>query len=109
MKEEHKADITGKEIGILVNYHINRQKQEAAIFEEKCQKCHPGKVFLEQNLTSEQARAIIKRMQQKAGNTIEDSDIEIIVRYHVQSHQAALEDNIRAVFNKTAGPKKETQ
>ncbi|MFC1845247.1 hypothetical protein ACFLZ5_10750, partial [Thermodesulfobacteriota bacterium] len=79
-------------------YHVERQKQEAAIFREKCQKCHPGKVFLEKNLNANQARAIIKRMQQKAGNSIEDKDIEIIVRYHAQSHQAALQESIKGIF-----------
>jgi cytochrome c5 len=98
MKEEHDADISGREIEMLVNYHVKRQQREAAIFDEKCQKCHPGKVFLAQNLTPEQARAIIKRMQQKAGNTIEDEDVEIIVRYHVQTHEAALQENLRGAF-----------
>jgi cytochrome c5 len=100
MKKEHNADVNQEEIELLVKYHVTRQKQEAAIFNEKCQKCHPGKVFLEQNLTADQARAIIKRMQQKSGNTIEDKDIEIIIRYHVRSHQAALEENIRGILDK---------
>jgi len=103
MKEEHKADISDKEVQSLVNYHVERQKQEAAIFNEKCQKCHPGKVFLEQNLTPDQARAIIRRMQQKAGNTIEDEDVELIVRYHVQSHKAALEENLRGALGQVSG------
>jgi cytochrome c5 len=100
MKKGHNADVNQEEIELLVKYHVERQKQEAAIFNEKCEKCHPGKVFLEQNLSAGQARAIIKRMQQKSGNTIEDKDIEIIIRYHVQSHQAALEENIRGILDK---------
>jgi len=103
MKEKHGADISGKEIETLVNYHVKRQKQEASLFNEKCQKCHPGKVFLEQNLTPDQARSIIKRMQQKAGNTISDDDVEIIVRYHVQFHQAALEKNLEGAFSAARG------
>jgi len=103
MKEEHNADVNPGEIELLVKYHVARQKQEAAIFNGKCQKCHPGKVFLEQNLTPDQARAIIKRMQHKAGNTIEDEDVEIIVRYHMQSHQAALEENLRGAFSQVLG------
>jgi cytochrome c5 len=100
MKDEHNADVNQEEMELLIRYHVERQKQEAEIFNEKCQKCHPGKIFLEQDLSGDQARAIIKRMQQKAGNTIEDGDIEIIVRYHVQSHQAALEENLRGIFDK---------
>jgi mono/diheme cytochrome c family protein len=89
MKEQHKADISRQEIELLVKYHIDRQQKETAIFKEKCTQCHPGKVFLEKNLTPEQARSIIRRMQQLAGNTIEDTDVEMIVRYHVQAQQAA--------------------
>jgi mono/diheme cytochrome c family protein len=99
MKAEHHADITKKEIDLLVNYHVKRQQQEAAVFKEKCRKCHPGEIFLEQNLTPDQARAIIKRMQQKAGNTIEDKDIEIIVRYHIRAQQAALESTLKKVLD----------
>jgi mono/diheme cytochrome c family protein len=97
MKEEHNGTISKDEITLLVQYHVERQKQEAALFEEKCQKCHPGKVFLEKNLGPDQARAIIKRMQQKAGNNIEDKDIDIIVRYHVQAQQAAMEKSLTAI------------
>jgi len=103
MKEEHNADVNPEEIELLVKYHVARQKQEAAIFNEKCQKCHPGKIFLEKNLTADQARAIFKRMKQKAGNTIEGEDVEIIVRYHKQFHQAALEENLRGVFGQVFG------
>jgi cytochrome c5 len=100
MKAEHHADISREEIDQLVKYHVERQKRETALFKEKCQKCHPGKVFLEQNLTPDQARSIIKRMQQKAGNSIEDKDIEIIVRYHVQNQQAALEKTLKSILGK---------
>ena len=103
MREEHQADISGQEAELLVEYHVERQKQEAVIFNEKCQKCHPGKVFLKRDFTPDQARAIIKRMQQKAGNTIEDEDVEIIVRYHIQSHQATLEENLRGAFGQALG------
>lgn len=99
MKEEHKADITQQEIDLLVKYHVKRQQQEASIFNEKCQQCHPGKVFLEKKLSAEQAREIIKRMQQKAGNTIEDKDIEIIIRYHAQAQQAAVEKNLQGIYD----------
>jgi mono/diheme cytochrome c family protein len=100
MKTEHNADISREEIDQLVKYHVERQQREAAVFKEKCQKCHPGKVFLEQNLTPDQARSIIKRMQQKAGNSIEDKDIEIIVRYHVQNQQAALEKTLKSILGR---------
>jgi cytochrome c5 len=100
MKTEHNADISPEEINILVNYHVERQQGEAALFKEKCQKCHPGKVFLEQKLSPEQARSIIKRMQQKAGNTIEDKDIEIIVRYHREHQRAALDKTLKSILGK---------
>jgi hypothetical protein len=54
-------------------------------------------------LTPDQARAIIKRMQQKAGNTIEVEDVEVIVRYHMQIHQAALEENLGGAFGQVFG------
>lgn len=98
MKEEHQADISREEVEQLVQYHVARQRQEAEIFQEKCQKCHPGQAFLAQRLSGEQARALIKRMQQKAGNTIEDQDIEVIVRYHAQAQQTALENNLQGIY-----------
>jgi mono/diheme cytochrome c family protein len=94
MQEKHNSEISEEEAGLLVTYHVERQKQEIAIFKNKCEKCHPGKVFAEKNLAAEQARAIIKRMQQKAGNTIEDKDIEIIITYHARSHQTALKKKL---------------
>ena len=103
MRTEHNADISNNEIDRLVNYHVERQRQEAKVFDEKCQKCHPGKVFLEQNLTPGQARAIIRRMQLKAGNTIDEKDVDIIVNYHIRSHQAALEENLKGVYRTVGG------
>ena len=103
MKVEHHADISQDEIERLVKYHVDRQKKEAALFNKKCQKCHPGKIFLEQRLTPDQARAIIKRMQQKAGNTIEDKDVEIIVQYHVRAQNAAVQASLGAVYGKVLG------
>jgi len=105
MKQLHKADITKKEIELLVKYHVERQEKEAVLFKEKCEICHPGKVFLEQKLTPDQARSVIKRMQQKAGNTIEDKDIEIIIRYHVQAQQAALEKSFGNITRQITGDK----
>jgi cytochrome c5 len=98
MKDEHQAEISREEVAQLVKYHVERQKNEADIFREDCQKCHPGKVYLDKKLSAEQARAIIRRMQQKAGNTIDDADIEIIVRYHVQAQQDAVNENLRGVY-----------
>lgn len=95
MKEEHSAEISQEEADLLVKYHVGRQKQESSIFKETCEKCHPGKVFVEKSLKADQTRAIIKRMQQKAGNSIEDKDIETIVRYHARAHQAALKESIK--------------
>jgi cytochrome c5 len=102
MKKEHQADITQSEIEQLVQYHVARQVSEAALFKEKCEKCHPGKVFLEKTLSADQARAIIKRMQQKAGNTISDQDVEIIIRYHVRSQKDELARNLRAISSRIA-------
>jgi cytochrome c5 len=101
MREEHSADISQEEIESLVKYHVERQEQEAIIFKEKCEKCHPGKVFLKKNLSPDQTRAIIKRMQQKAGNNIEDKDIEIIVRYHARARLAALKANLSDMLGET--------
>lgn len=105
MKTKHHADISRKEIDQLVKYHVERQKQETDIFQEKCQKCHPGKIFLERNLTPDQARAIIKRMQQKAGNTIEDKDVEIVVRYHIEAQQKELENTLNNILGRDQSEK----
>ncbi len=97
MRVEHQADISQAEIAQLVRYHVDRQASEAALFKEKCEKCHPGKVFLEKKLSDEQARAIIKRMQEKAGNNISDQDVEIIIRYHIRAQKEALDSSLHAV------------
>ncbi|HKI50829.1 MAG TPA: c-type cytochrome [Geothermobacteraceae bacterium] len=97
MKEQHKADISRDDIDTLVKYHVERQHQEASLFKEKCEQCHPGSIFLGQKLRADQARAIIRRMQQQAGNKIEDKDVEIIVRYHVQAQQAALDETMSGI------------
>ena len=101
MKEEHNAKISQEEVDLLVNYHVERQQQESAFFKVKCQKCHSGKVFLEKKLSEDQARAIIRRMQKKTGNTIEDQDIEILVRYHVQAHNTFAEKTPRGTYYQT--------
>ena len=103
MKREYNPDISKEEIELLVKYHIKQQQQQAVVFREKCEKCHPGNVFLEQKLTPEQARSIIRRMQLKAGNTIEEKDIEILVRYHIQTQQASLEKSLRGVTREIVG------
>ena len=97
MKEEHQAEITQAEIEQLVQYHVARQESEAALFREKCERCHPGQVFLGKSLSADQARAIIKRMQEKAGNTISDQDVEILVRYHVRAQQDEMARSLRAI------------
>lgn len=99
MRDLHKADISEVEILELVNYHVVRQKKEAAIFQEKCQKCHPGKVFLEKNLTPSQAREVVRRMQEKAGATVTDEDVEIIVNYHIREHQMSLQRTLYGIAN----------
>ncbi len=98
MRDEHQVDISGQDIELLVRYHAGRQQQEAALFKEKCQVCHPGKVFLENNFTPQQTREIIRRMQEKAGNIITDDDVELIVNYHKREHRQALQNNLRAAF-----------
>jgi cytochrome c2 len=102
MREEHSAEISEDEAERLVNYHVERQKKEATIFKEKCEKCHPGKVFLEKSLSADEIRAIIKRMQQKAGNSIEEEDIETIVQYHARTRKNVLKENLE-VFEGSRG------
>lgn len=97
MRDQHKADISERELDQLVIYHTERQKMEAAIFQEKCQKCHPGKIFLEKNLTPSQTRELIRRMQEKAGSTVTDEDVELIVNYHRREQQTGLQRTLYAV------------
>jgi len=94
MKEEHGAPLTPAEVDQLVDFHVRRQQQEAAIFREKCQKCHTPERYLDKQRTPDAAREIIKRMQQKAGNRIDDEDVDIIVRYHIQAQQSAMEQSL---------------
>jgi len=97
MKEEHGADLSRAEVDLLVDFHVQRQQREAVIFADKCQQCHSGERYLEKELTPDQARDIIRRMQQKAGNRIEDHEVEIIVRYHALAQQSALEKSLQGV------------
>jgi len=94
MQKQNKAQLTSQQIEQMVQYHVERQKRENEIFQSKCQKCHLGKRFVEKALTPEQARAVIIRMQQKAGNTIQDDDVELLVNYHVREHQVAVKNNL---------------
>lgn len=95
MREVNNADISKEDAQSLITYHVERQKREAAIFKEKCEKCHPGKVFLGKSLSEEQVRSIIKRMQQKPGSTIEEKDIDTIVKYHARSRRAAIMEGLQ--------------
>jgi len=97
MKEQHGADLTRSEADQLVDFHVKRQQQEAAIFKEKCQQCHPAERYLNKELSPGAAREIIKRMQQKAGNKIENEDVDIIVRYHIQAQQLDLGKSLSGV------------
>jgi mono/diheme cytochrome c family protein len=98
MREEHQASLSGQEIEQLVKYHTERQKHEAAVFKEQCQRCHPGKIFLEKNMTPQQTRTLIRCMQEKAGNTIGEEDVEMIINYHKREHQKAVQSNLRTAF-----------
>jgi cytochrome c2 len=98
MQKQNKAQLTSQQIEQMVKFHVERQKRENEIFQSKCQKCHLGKRFVEKALTPEQARAVIKRMQQKAGNTIQDDDVDLLVNYHVREHQAAVKNNLSSAM-----------
>ncbi len=99
MKEVHQAEISQAEIEQLVKFHVARQQQEAELFKEKCLQCHPNKVLFDKTLNKDQVRNLIRRMQQKAGNSIEDRDVEILVRYHIQAQRLAVENNLRGIYS----------
>jgi mono/diheme cytochrome c family protein len=98
MREEHHAEISRDEVEQLVKFHVARQKQEAKLFKEKCRKCHPNKALFDKRLNKAQVRDIIRRMQQKVGNSIEDKDVEILVRYHIQAQRLAVEENLQGIY-----------
>lgn len=98
MREVHHAEISRAEVEQLVKFHVARQKQEAKLFKEKCRKCHPNKALFDKRLNKAQVRDIIRRMQQKAGNSIEDKDVEILVRYHIQAQRRAVEEHLRGIY-----------
>ncbi len=98
MQQEHRADITDREIEELVAYHVERLKKEISIFNENCQQCHPGSRFTEKALTSEQIRATIKRMGLKACLLLSDADVELMIQFHIREHQRALDKNLRGAL-----------
>jgi mono/diheme cytochrome c family protein len=111
MQKQNKAQLTGKQIEELVRYHVARQKKENEVFHSKCEKCHLGNRYVEKALTPEQARTVIRRMQQKAGNTIRDEDVELIVNYHIREHQVAVKKNLSNALGiiKEEGPALDTE
>ena len=60
MKEDHSAEISEEEAEKLVKYHVERQNQEVTIFKQKCEKCHPGEVFLEKSYHSRSQKAVLE-------------------------------------------------
>lgn len=104
MQEYSEGMITNQEIDKLVSFHVDRQKKEAVLFKEKCQKCHPGKRIEGKNLTPEQTRELVLRMQQRAGNLISDKDVDIIVNYHVKAQRLALQSTLQRIVNPEAAP-----
>jgi cytochrome c5 len=97
MKDQHGAEISEEEIDQLVFYHVERQKKEAAVFREKCQKCHSKNIFFIKSLTPEEIKDIILRGHEKAGNDLTDEDMNIIINYHIRERQHAMEKN-RKIF-----------
>ncbi|MBU0728677.1 MAG: cytochrome c [Proteobacteria bacterium] len=99
MGGKENSQISSDQLEQLVKFHILRQKKESQVFKQKCQQCHPGKRFVEKAMTLEQARAVVKKMQEKAGNTILDEDVELIINYHVREHNLAVQQGL----NKSVG------
>jgi cytochrome c2 len=97
MKDQHGVEISEEEIDQLVFYHVERQKREAAVFREKCQKCHSKNIFFIKSLTPEEIKDIILRGHEKAGNDLTDEDMNIIINYHIRERQHAMEKN-RKIF-----------
>jgi mono/diheme cytochrome c family protein len=109
MQEYSRGGITNQEIDILVRFHVSRQQEEASLFKEKCRKCHPSKRIADKNLTPEQTRALVLRMQQKAGNLISDADVDIIVNYHIKAQRVALQSTLQRIVNPDAEPLTESK
>ncbi len=95
MRDSHGAKVSDIDIATVVSFHVSRQKQEAEVFEEKCQLCHAGNTTSNKSLNRAQVAALVKKMRQKAGNDISDRDVELIINYHVREHRVALDRNVR--------------
>ncbi|MFC1523440.1 hypothetical protein ACFL6N_01490 [Thermodesulfobacteriota bacterium] len=103
MQEKEKSDISSEQLEKLVQYHVERQKRENALFQDKCQKCHPGNRFIQKAMTPEQARTVIKTMQEKAGNTIRSEDVELIINYHIREHNLAVQQGLSRTTGQALG------
>ena len=97
MKNQHGAEISEEEVDQLVIYHVERQKREAAIFKEKCQKCHSKNILFIKSLTPDEVKDIILFEHEKAGNDLTEEDMDIIINYHIRERQHAMEKN-RKIF-----------
>ncbi|MEW6218791.1 MAG: hypothetical protein AB1634_04555 [Thermodesulfobacteriota bacterium] len=94
MREEHQADISLPEVQALVRYHVERQQEEAKLFARRCEGCHPGRKVTDKALSPEQIRELVRRMQEKAGNTITDPEVEILIAYHIREHRTTLQRDL---------------
>ncbi|MEW6418241.1 MAG: hypothetical protein AB1480_08980 [Nitrospirota bacterium] len=72
------------EVKKLINFHNERQKKEQLLFEKDCTKCHAAERSLEKKKTREEWRDIIRRMQEKAPELIDDDEIDFLISYHIR-------------------------
>ncbi|MFZ5994468.1 MAG: c-type cytochrome [Thermodesulfobacteriota bacterium] len=84
MIERAGKKVSYDEITKLINFHNERQKKEQLLFEKDCTKCHAAERSLEKKKAREEWRDIIRRMQEKAPELIDDDEIDFLISYHIR-------------------------
>jgi len=84
MRRKEGSKITEDEVERLVEYHVERQKNEQEIFERDCSQCHE----LDRSIGKLKTRSgwceTIRRMQNKVPEAICDEEIDVLVYYHIR-------------------------
>jgi cytochrome c2 len=84
MVERAGGKISYDEVTKLINFHQERQKKEQLLFEKDCTKCHAAERSLEKKKTRKEWQDIIRRMQEKAPELIDDDEIDFLISYHIR-------------------------
>jgi len=98
MSQKVGSAIDKKEIDIIIGYHLKRQKKAQELLKQNCSNCHKRKDLhspSEEEKSPKEWRKTIRRMMGKAGKTLGDENIDILMEYHTRAHNEKTLENLR--------------